>query len=674
MATFTNLSPLSEQTDVARTTGVNFTVVADAYGVQIGTLNASIGSTPTILAGLFVNGYNGKIFAGTGKYVVGIYPKAPNFLPAAAKVDISLNVLDAYGNTDSCNYSFYTVGYNPIPPVPPSPQEESRACSKIKPFFTPTDLGLRAAWDSGTGTEVILKWKQAYPYKDDDIVYYNVYFASEREEVFDHPEFLAEISEITIGGFTPSDMNFFAVRSAEFNPANFTTDGMIQAGPDMFFYPLTTTDGYVGPEDMAIPVQSVDGFPQYGVIQIGTELIRYEVVQNLLLPSFVVSANGRGYMSTMIQAHSADSAVELYKGWEDNNSGVVRAVPTFQKPNYALTWVKMDGYGYDGYRDGYDGYDSYYCGGPEATELFDGCDGYFLYNQEPIDSNTTDGTNNDASGGFKRFDYCGSWRALSPASFMQGQCTGSYFGGTQMRDGYRVRASNVMDQMLQREELLLETTGEPFALLRRMWTGMRCLCFMNRREHPNARCPICFGTGFTQGYVQFFNPRRSDRRILVRVDVAEDDLSIVDRGGLEPVYEPAAWTLPFPQLKDRDILVRFNPENTEEFRYEVLNVTRNRAFFTQTGAQKFKMKRLVKTDIVYQYPVMRDTKPYPGAISTSTDGGPGMKPHSHVLIVPAGINYGTLKEATQESEGHNHVIYNGIVQPILGHTHSLPLL
>jgi len=660
MATFTNFLPLSEQTDVARTTGVNFTVVVDAYGVQIGTLSAGIDGVLAIQAGLFVNGYNGRIFAGSGKYVVGIYPKSPNFLQPAAKVDISLNVLDSYGSIDAYGYSFYTVGYNPTPPVPPVPQEESRACSKIKPTFTPTDIGLRAVWDSGTGTEVILKWKPAYPYNDNDIIYYNIYFASEKEDVFNHPEFMAEANEITIGGFAPGDMNFFAVRSAEFNPLSFTTDGMIQAGPDMFFYPSTATDGYVGHEDSVILVQSVDGFPQYGIIQIGTELIRYGSLQNLLPPSFVVSAYGRGYMGTIAQAHLADSEVMLYNGREDSNSGIVRAVPTFQKPNYALTWVGMDGYGNDGYRDGYDGYDAY--------------DGYLLYNQELIDSNTTDGENNDASGKFNRFDYCGSWRQLSPASFMQGQCTKSYFGGTQMRNGQKVRASNVIDQMLQREELLLETTGEPFVLLRRMWTGMRCLCFMNRREHPNARCPVCFSTGFTTGFVQFFNPRRSDRRILVRVDPAEDDLTIIDRGGLEPMYEPSAWTLPFPQLKDRDILVRFNPNNTEEWRYEILNVTRNRAFFTQTGAQKFKMKRLVKTDIVFQFPVMRDTKPYPGSIYTSTNGGPGMKPHFHMLVVPAGVNYGTLKEATQESEGHNHIIYNGIIQPVLGHTHSLPLL
>jgi hypothetical protein len=340
-------------------------------------------------------------------------------------------------------------------------------------------------------------------------------------------------------------------------------------------------------------------------------------------------------------------------------------VPTFQKPNYALTYALRDGYSPDGYRDGYDGYAFH--------------DGYLMFKQEPIDSLTTDGTNNDASGDFPAFDYCGTWRAKSPSSFMQGQCIGTYFGGAQVRvddDGYRhlVKVTDVRTHMLQREELLLESTGEPFVLLRRMWTGMRCLCFMQRREHPDARCPICFGTAFVQGYVQFFNPRRSDRRILLRVNPATDDLNLVDRGGLEPMYEPDGWTMPFPQIKDRDILIRFNPEGTEAWRYEVLNVTRNKVMFTQTGAQQVKLKRIPKTDIVYQFPVMRTTSPVPGSITTSANSTPGIITHSHDIILPESSNILTLKVATLEAEGHNHVIYHGQVQSVLNHTHTLPLI
>jgi hypothetical protein len=355
---------------------------------------------------------------------------------------------------------------------------------------------------------------------------------------------------------------------------------------------------------------------------------------------------------------------------------IALATPTFQPPNYALTWVLTDGYGPDGYRDGYDGYDAYYNRGPGAGRLFDGYDGYYKYKDKTYDNLTTDGSNNDASGTFNRFDYCGTWRAVSPPNFMQGQCTPSYWGGAQVRvddDGNRhlVKVPDARTHMLQREELLLESTGEPFVLLRRMWTGTRCLCYTNRREHPRERCPVCFNVGFVQGFYQFFNPRRSDRRILIRIDPATDDLNIVDRGGLEPAYEPTAWTMAFPAIKDRDILIRFNPDGTEAWRYEILDVTRVRALFTQTGAQKFRMKRLPKTSIVYQFPALRDTSPTPGSIETSINIGPGLPAHSHVVNIREGMNLNNLSVATLESEGHNHIILGGVVYNILGHRHTI---
>jgi hypothetical protein len=51
--------------------------------------------------------------------------------------------------------------------------------------------------------------------------------------------------EITVGGFAPADTNYFGVRAAEFDPLIFTTDGLLQAGLYMFFYPSAAIDGYV---------------------------------------------------------------------------------------------------------------------------------------------------------------------------------------------------------------------------------------------------------------------------------------------------------------------------------------------------------------------------------------------------------------------------------------------
>jgi hypothetical protein len=664
MAQFTNLFPNNGQQDVTRTSIIRFTIIDDSYGVNINTLSVSINGSQAVASGSFINNYRGTIYPSVGKYVVGIYPKAPQFLPYASDINVILGVSDSISGNANLSYHFYTDGYVIIEEDPiPAHSDGSRACIKDKPEFFPLEIGAQLAHDNGIGTQVDVHWKQAAPYNPDDIIYYNVYFSSEREQVFQiDPEFLVDGFSATIGGFSPGDSIFLGVRASEFNPNRFTTNGLIQAGENMYFYPLTSLISDISTVTMSIPVDSTDGFPNSGIIQIEEELIKYSSIS---ANNFIVAVSGRGTDNTGIDNHSSGSEVKVYKGREDSNVRVITVTPSFQKPNYALTWRLRDAYGDDGYRDGYDGY---------------GIDGYYGYRQEKYDSITTDGYSNDQSGEFPRLDYCGTYRPRSPKTFMSGQCIGSYFGGVQARfdsngNRYLVKETNVQTHMLQREELLLETTGEPFVLLRRMWTGVRCACVMLRQEHPDARCPICFATGFVSGYNQFFNSRSVDRRILVRVEPSPDDLDIVDSGGLTPNYSPSCWTLPYPMIKDRDVLIRFNADGTEEFRYEILSVDRVRSFFGQNAAQKFKIIRLPKTDQVYQFPVTRKYSQYPNVLYTSSNIGPGLKQHSHNFVVPVGMtDFSKLKVATFESEGHNHIIINGIVYDVLGHTHTLPLL
>lgn len=664
MAEFTQLIPSLDQQSVSRTTIISFTILDGAQPAQINTLSVTISGIQAILNGSFINGYSGNIASGTGKYVVGIYPKAPNFLPRASQIVLHFEVKDNLNNLVTEDYSFFTSGYAAVPlPAPAETPTLIRACDPSRPFFPPTDLGLRLAKDVGVGTEVQLEWIDGHPNDENNVIFYNVYVSTNRDMVFDgYPDFLVVDNKAAIGGLRPGDQYFFGVRVTEFNPSYVTISGRIQAGLDLYRYPFAQVDGYFDDQAMFVPTTSTAGFSDFGILLVGDELIRYTAKQHV--PSgFIVALNGRGFGKTYAEAHWPNSMIRLYGGKEDGNTIVVQSVPSFQKPNLALTYELRDNYGPDGYRDGYDGYAFH--------------DGYLMLRQQIFDNITTPGSNNDASGTYPRFDYCGTYRTESPYSFMRGQCSGSYFGGAQVRfdaDGNRhLVKTSVIDQMFQREELLLESTGEPFVLARRMWTGIRCPCVMLRREHQDARCPYCFSTGFIQGYVQFFNPRRADRRILARVEPATDDVNIVDRGGLEPVYEPSAWTTAFPAIKDRDVLIRFNPDNTEEFRYEILDVTRVRALFTQTGAQKFRMKRFPVTDIIYQFPVLRDARPMPEAAITSPSIAPGLKLHTHQFVIPSNVNILTYKAATLVSEGHNHIIVNGVVQNVLGHTHILPL-
>jgi hypothetical protein len=658
MASFTQFFPTSGQTDVARTTVISFTILDDSYGVQISTLSVTVDSEQVIQSGVFVNGFSGNIASGTSKYVVGILPRAPSFLPSASEIEVDINVLDAYDSLDSYGYSFFTAGYGDQPEVTiPSPP--TRACIIGRPSFISNNVGLRLAIDKGVGTEVELRWNEASPYDDDNIVIYNIYYSTRRIEVFDSPpRFLVTDESAIIGGFAPGDTLFFSIRASEMDPSISSLSGLSQAGQNMYLYPSALLDGYLESTSTIVPVDSVDGFPEKGIIIIDDELIQYLSLRQFP-PAFISDADSRGYAGSVAESHADESAVLLYKGREDENTIIAETTPTFQKPEFALTWVKSDGYGPDGYRDGYDGYDA------------DGYDGYYFHRQVNRDILTTDGTNNDESGDFDRFDHCGSYRHRSPRGFWQGQCTGSYFGGVQLRDGVLVRESDVRTHMLQREELLLETTGEPFVLLRRLWTGIRCTCHMLRREHADQRCPICYGTGFVNGYEQFFNPRRTDSRILIRVDPAVDDLSIQDKGGLTPEYQPSCWTIAFPAIKDRDVLIRFNEDNTEAFRYEILDVTRVKAFFGQSGVQKFNMKRFHRTDVIYQIEAQRDTSPYSKQLVTGAAFGPGIPLHTHTITTSNNISISSLDGRTNINEKHNHVIRAGRVISVLGHTHTL---
>ena len=160
---------------------------------------------------------------------------------------------------------------------------------------------------------------------------------------------------------------------------------------------------------------------------------------------------------------------------------------------------------------------------------------------------------------------------------------------------------------------MLQVTGEPVMLLKRIWSGKRCRCFTVRREHPKTRCAFCYGTGFAGGYNRYINPRAISERwvntpgfILARIHPYSDDLESVGDQGLRHPSELTAWTITVPTLKDRDIIIRYNRDPDtgafiEEFRYEVLDVTRNKLFFGDTGKQEFRMRRHDKTDVIYQY-------------------------------------------------------------------------
>ena len=112
---------------------------------------------------------------------------------------------------------------------------------------------------------------------------------------------------------------------------------------------------------------------------------------------------------------------------------------------------------------------------------------------------------------------------------------------------------------------------------------------------------------------------------------------------------------------------------------QILNVTRNVLMNGQSGAQRFNAQRVRKTDPIYMWRAIRDTSTMPTTVTTSIGllcGANGaFIPHTHNIVINEGIvTLAQVNQTTSVSEGHNHTVYNGVVQDSIGHTHTIVLV
>ena len=363
------------------------------------------------------------------------------------------------------------------------------------------------------------------------------------------------------------------------------------------------------------------------------------------------TATGRGFGSTYARSHSVDGYDGYYnwnpivsvftKGEDQEFDRIYVSQCRFEYPNNAFT--KADG-----------------------------------YKQVLHDTLSTDLTASDALNvTFPMYDYAGYHRT-NPSDLLDGTCVGSYIGGEQgCIDAYgnvqMVRGFSLQEQNNQRQEMLLNVDGRPVVLVKRVQTGIVCACYNASSEYPDDRCPFCYGTKFVFGYEQYFNPRRSDGRILVRPGPTEENLKMYE-AGLESEFPVDLWTLTVPTIKTRDVLVMFDIDDNEEFRYEVMGVTRNNTVAGLQGGQKFKALRIRKTDPAYQIRVFRNTAEFPSKLNTSIGFTPGIVPHLHSITINQDIlTVSQINQTTAVAQGHNHPIINGVVMTVLGHDHKIIL-
>lgn len=526
------------------------------------------------------------------------------------------------------------------------------ACDLPAPVYANQAIkGLGFAGSNNDGY-INLRWTQAYSDRPSLSLLYNVYYSTLREDVFtEGVKFVVldnAILTAQVNYLTPGDLYYFAVRAALYDPVLNAVSQLPLGTDGIPYYPEGMLLADITDSDMLISVSDINLFPNVGIVQIGAELIYY-IGKDIPNDNLIVSS--RGYYGSLERLHTTDGYdgyrmytnpfVRYFVGFEDQNQSIVSSEVRFFETSYA--WTETDGYATLG-----------------------------------EDLITTDLTSTEETQeGFPAFDHAG-WRRTDPELLLAGKCVGSYYGGEYgCIDGYgnfrRVRGLSIEEINNQRQEELLQLTGEPVVLVRRLWQGVRCPCVSSSRETPEHRCTRCYGTGFLTGYDQYFNSRRSDGRILIRFSPAVEDFA-VQEPGVESDYKPNAWSLSVPIIKDRDFFIRFNKDGTEEFRYEVINVTRNKILLNNYGQQQLSLVRVRKTDPIYQWAAIRDTSTMPVSVTTSVGFAPGIPPHVHHVVLNENIlNLGQITQTTDVANGHNHTVRNGVVLEYAGHIHTIVL-
>jgi hypothetical protein len=465
------------------------------------------------------------------------------------------------------------------------------SCGLPLPTWVDRDYpGVKTVKDLGIGKSVLVSWGDAKAPPGFSNLIYNVYVGNSIYTLLDsNPYGFTTNLSATVPGLHPGDGYLFAVR-ASYGFATTDPTLMTEVSSQFYSYPtpvlVNENDGYYQTNQTgALTVTSTSGFPSAGFIRIGSEVMQYSGITGT---TFQVSRRDVFAMNKVSIPNG--TKVYLFKGVEEGNTSIYMATPSWV---VAEPWLPLvPGDGYDGY------------------QYMQGTDGYRTHQVDIIteDHSETEATKSD----FLSEDYCGVRSQNFVDLYTRNQC-GTYFGGR--INGYG-GGIDVFTANAQRQEMLLGLTGEPFVLLRRKWTGRGCYKQSIHSEHPHARCSVCYGTMFAGGFDRYDNARtlrpaepNPNGFISCRVSPYTDDLGLFENRGLSSeVVEMEVWTMAIPTIKDRDILIRYvNDIETgflqEEFRYEVLSVTRNKLLFGADGNQKIKLRRLNRTEEIYKFPV-----------------------------------------------------------------------
>src|ERR1035441_244193 len=146
-------------------------------------------------------------------------------------------------------------------------------------YPNPVNVGTRAVDNVGDGYTILLKWFQAAPSAKGNVIAYNIYFSTIKENVFVEGVKYVSIDsslETPIIDLMPGQDYFMAVRPLEYNPKQIDLASILPiAYNNLRFIPTSMLSANISAADLTIPLLSVDNFPPTGIIRIGVELILY---------------------------------------------------------------------------------------------------------------------------------------------------------------------------------------------------------------------------------------------------------------------------------------------------------------------------------------------------------------------------------------------------------------
>lgn len=442
--------------------------------------------------------------------------------------------------------------------------------------------GIESAGDLGIGQVLELHWGVASAPAGRQL-YYNVYYNTNLANLFDAPQGITESETVLVPGLSPGDGYACAVR-ATYYPDAIELSEFDQLSGSLFAYPQTTTTTASFPASglANLSVNSTTGWPTAGYLVLDSEVLQYGAIT---ATTFAITRRDVFDFGQQA-AHSSGTNVRFWAGIEDGNVQYYRATTSWDKGEVAPLMPVS--------------------GTPAYMQAADG------YRTHATDNLTEDHGNYESENeDFRPYPFCG-YRAPNFVALYTRNICNTYFGGRQ--DGFG--GVDINEVNLQRQEMLLGITGEPMTLLRRKHVGRQCPKLSHRHEHPHERCGRCYGTTFEGGYDRYEHPREirpgvenPNGLIMVRVAPYKNDLERSPERGLTQIDELSSWTIAIPQLRDSDIVVRyiFDPKTLEiigeEFRYQVLHVTRNRIIVGNDGQQQFALRKLDKSDIIYSFDV-----------------------------------------------------------------------